>query len=105
VIELDGEGNLLRAWGGPGAGYEWFENEHGSTSTSKANVWVGGNDPKDHQLSSSRPDGKFLMQIGSAGQTGGSNSPTLLGARAHFADPTRRRTSSTFAGRLRQTSA
>ena len=27
VIEFDGEGNLLRAWGGPGSGYEWFENE------------------------------------------------------------------------------
>ncbi len=33
VIEFDGEGNLLRAWGGPGQGYEWFENEHGCTTS------------------------------------------------------------------------
>jgi len=84
VIEFDGEGNLLRAWGGPGQGYEWFENEHGITIDSQGNVWVGGNDPKDHQLIKFTPDGKFLMQIGRAGQTGGSNSPTLLGRPAHM---------------------
>src|SRR5213595_341297 len=84
VIEFDGEGNLLRAWGGPGAGYEWFENEHGIYVDTQGNVWVGGNDPKDHQLIKFTPDGKFLMQIGRAGQTGGSNSPTLLGRPAHM---------------------
>jgi sugar lactone lactonase YvrE len=84
VIEFDGEGNLLRAWGGPGAGYEWFENEHGIYIDQQGNVWVGGNDPKDHQLIKFAPDGKFLMQIGRAGQTGGSNSPTLLGRPAHM---------------------
>ena len=84
VIEFDGEGNLLRAWGGPGAGYEWFENEHGITIDTQGNVWVGGNDPKDHQLIKFTPDGKFLMQVGRAGQTGGSNSTTLLGRPAHM---------------------
>ena len=29
VLEFDQEGNLLKAWGGPGHGYDWFENEHG----------------------------------------------------------------------------
>ena len=67
VIEFDGEGNLLRAWGGPGAGYEWFENEHGIYVDGQGNVWVGGNDPKDHQLIKFTPDGKFLMQVGRAG--------------------------------------
>src|SRR5437867_1595423 len=84
VIEFDGEGNLLRAWGGPGQGYDWFENEHGITVDTQGNVWVGGNDPKDHQLIKFTPDGKFLMQVGRAGQTGGSNSPTLLGRPAHM---------------------
>src|SRR5205823_2210542 len=84
VIEFDGEGNLLRAWGGPGQGYEWPENEHGIYIDRQGNVWVGGNDPKDHQLIKFTPDGKFLMQIGRAGQTGGSNSPTLLGRPAHM---------------------
>src|SRR5712675_634686 len=84
VIEFDGEGNLLRAWGGPGAGYEWFENEHGIYIDQQGNIWVGGNDPRDHQLIKFTPDGKFLMQIGRAGQTGGSNSTTLLGRPAHM---------------------
>jgi len=84
VIEFDDEGNLLRAWGGPGQGYEWFENEHGIYIDHQGNVWVGGNDPKDHQLIKFSPDGKFLMQIGRAGQTGGSNSTTQLGRPAHM---------------------
>src|ERR1700693_6382002 len=50
--------NLLRAWGGPGQGYEWFENEHGIYIDPLGNVWVGGNDPKDHQLIKFTPDGK-----------------------------------------------
>src|ERR1700704_6400493 len=29
VLVLDGSGNLLFTWGGPGAGYEWPESEHG----------------------------------------------------------------------------
>jgi DNA-binding beta-propeller fold protein YncE len=84
VMEFDAEGNLLRAWGGPGAGYEWPENEHGIYVDSQGSVWVGGNDPKDHQLIKFTPDGKFLMQVGRAGQTGGSNSTTLLGRPAHM---------------------
>ncbi len=84
VLEFDGEGNLLRAWGGPGSGYEWFENEHGIYIDGQGNVWVGGNDPKDHQLIKFTPDGKFLMQVGRAGQTGGSNSTSLLGRPAHM---------------------
>ena len=84
VLEFDAAGNLLRAWGGPGPGYEWPENEHGIYVDHQGNVWVGGNDPKDHQLLKFTPDGKFLLQIGRAGQTGGSNSRTLLGRPAHM---------------------
>ena len=29
VLEFDTDGNLLRSWGGPGEGYQWFGNEHG----------------------------------------------------------------------------
>ena len=29
VLEFDTAGNLIQAWGGPGAGYEWPDNEHG----------------------------------------------------------------------------
>jgi DNA-binding beta-propeller fold protein YncE len=84
VVEFDAEGNVLRAWGGPGPGYEWPENEHGIYVDHEGNVWVGGNDPKDHQLIKFTPDGRFLLQVGRAGQTGGSNSQTLLGRPAHM---------------------
>jgi DNA-binding beta-propeller fold protein YncE len=84
VIEFDPEGNVVRAWGGPAQGYEWPENEHGIYVDQQGNVWVGGNDAKDHQLIKFTPEGKFLMQVGRAGQTGGSNSTTLLGRPAHM---------------------
>jgi DNA-binding beta-propeller fold protein YncE len=84
VIEFDQEGNVVHAWGGPGQGYEWPDNEHGIYIDQQANVWVGGNDPKDHQLIKFTPEGKFLMQVGRAGQTAGSNSTTLLGRPAHM---------------------
>jgi len=84
VIEFGVDGKVLHAWGGPGPGYEWFENEHGIYIDPKGDVWVGGNDPKDHQLLKFTPEGKFLMQIGKQGQTGGSNSTTLLGRPAHM---------------------
>src|SRR5262245_36160858 len=29
VMEFDRDGKLLRAWGGPGQGYDWPQNEHG----------------------------------------------------------------------------
>src|SRR5262245_38721041 len=42
VIEFDAAGNLVQAWGGAGAGYEWPINEHGLSVDSKRNVWVTG---------------------------------------------------------------
>src|SRR5690242_16051071 len=56
VLEFDQEGNLVQGWGGPppagsaGAGYEWFDNEHGITIDSKGFVWMGGNGPNDGQI-------------------------------------------------------
>src|SRR5262245_63743737 len=29
VVEFDEQGKFVQAWGGPGPGYEWPENEHG----------------------------------------------------------------------------
>src|SRR5882724_6995079 len=29
VIEFDQDGNLVQAWGGPGQGYDWPQQEHG----------------------------------------------------------------------------
>ena len=84
VLEFDAEGNLLRAWGGPGEGYDWPKVEHGIFVDQDGNVWIAGNDPGDHQILKFTPDGKFLQQIGKAGSTGGSNSETQLGRPAHL---------------------
>jgi hypothetical protein len=74
VLEFDADGNLLRSWGGPGAGYEWPISNHGLTVDHKGNVWIGGNDEgKDTQVLKFTRDGKFLLQIGKQGVHNGSN--------------------------------
>ncbi|MBI2834368.1 MAG: hypothetical protein HYX76_08075 [Acidobacteria bacterium] len=84
VLEFDQQGNLLRRWGGPGAGYEWPESEHGIFVDSHDNVWVGGNGRKDAQVLKFTSDGKFLMQIGHSGQSKGSNDTENLGRPAEL---------------------
>ncbi len=71
VLEFDAAGNFLRAWGGPGAGFDWPASEHGIYIDHKQFVWIGGNGPKDHQILKFTKDGKFVMQIGKAGQSKG----------------------------------
>src|SRR5690349_4749241 len=38
VLEFDNKGQFVRAWGGPGQGFEWFASEHGIFVDSKDNV-------------------------------------------------------------------
>jgi hypothetical protein len=64
VLEFDAEGNLLRHWGGPGAGYEWPQSNHGITIDHKGNVWIGGNGAGDSHILKFTQDGKFLAQYG-----------------------------------------
>jgi hypothetical protein len=94
VLEFDQAGNLIGHWGGPGAGYDWPASMHGITVDHKGNVWIGGNgngaggsspifaDPEGHvgpgpyhdsMVLKFTPQGKFLMQIGHAGASKGSN--------------------------------
>jgi len=84
VLQFDGAGNLLRGWGGPGAGYDWPVQEHGLFVDNEGNVWLAGNDAADHQILKFTPDGKFLQQLGRPGKSEGSNSPTQLGRPAHM---------------------
>ncbi len=84
VLVFDAEGNLLASWGGAGQGYDWPLNEHGIHVDAKGNVWIAGNDNKDHQVLKFTREGKFLLQIGKAGQTNGSNDTQLLGRPAHM---------------------
>jgi hypothetical protein len=50
VLVFDQQGNLVRSWGGPGAGYEWPESNHGVHVDYKGNVWIGGNGQKDAHI-------------------------------------------------------
>jgi DNA-binding beta-propeller fold protein YncE len=84
VLELDASGNVLSSFGGPGAGYDWPLNEHGIHVDYQGNVWIAGNDKADHQILKFSAKGQFLLQIGKAGQTGGSNDTALLGRPAHM---------------------
>jgi len=92
VLEFDEEGNLIGHWGGPGAGYDWPDSNHGITVDYKGNVWIGGNGRGGGQLATANEGqvggvqpfndnmvlkftkaGKFLMQIGKPGKSKGSN--------------------------------
>jgi DNA-binding beta-propeller fold protein YncE len=68
IIEFDLQGNVLRAWGGPGEGYEWPIQEHGLRVDYKGNVWVSGAASDDFgKILKFSPEGKFLLQIGKLG--------------------------------------
>ncbi len=88
VLAFDQAGNLVRHWGGPGAGYEWPEGNHGIFVDHKGNVWIGGNGAKDSHLLKFTKDGKFLMQAGRYANNKGSNDPENFGRVAKiFVDP------------------
>jgi hypothetical protein len=88
VLVFDPEGNLVRAWGGPGPGYEWPQSNHGIHIDYRGNVWIGGNGEKDAQILKFTKDGKFLLQVGHFGKNGGSNDPENFGRPAKiWVDP------------------
>jgi DNA-binding beta-propeller fold protein YncE len=76
VLEFDPEGNLVRHWGAPGAGYEWPPSMHGITIDGKDNVWLAGNG--GNTVLKFSKDGKFLMQIGKNGASKGNNDTANL---------------------------
>jgi DNA-binding beta-propeller fold protein YncE len=76
VLVFDQAGNLIRHWGGPGAGFQWPESEHGIFVDDADFVWLAGNGKKDGQLLKFTMDGKFVLQIGKQGEGNDSNSTT-----------------------------
>ena len=82
VLEFDGAGNLLRSWGGPGAGFDWPKNEHGIHVDAKGFVWITGNGDTDGQVLKFTSDGKFVMQIGKVGPQTNNTDLTRLGQAA-----------------------
>lgn len=79
VIEFDPDGNVVQAWGGPGHHPSWPSSEHGIHVDAQDNVWIAGNGNDDHVLLKFTRDGRFLLQIGKKGETGGSNDTERLG--------------------------
>jgi DNA-binding beta-propeller fold protein YncE len=79
IIEFDPEGNVVKAWGGPGQGYTWPNSNHGITLDNKDNVWIGGNGNSDTHILKFTHDGKFLQQFSQAGLPYNSNSRTSFG--------------------------
>jgi NHL repeat len=100
VLQFDPAGNVVSHWGGPGQGYDWPQSPGGIAVDAKGNVWIAASGPADpipgsragrggggsaptprppdaHVLKFA-PDGRFLLQIGKPGSTGGSDSVTAL---------------------------
>lgn len=83
VIEFDTQGKVIRAWGGPGIGYDWPSAEHGLFVDHKGNVWISGVGGQDFgRILKFTSEGKFLMEMGHPwppGETASNNSTTNLG--------------------------
>ena len=75
VLEFDAQGNLVRHWGGPGAGYDWPASNHGIFVDHAGNVWIGGNGPGDSHVVKFTRDGKFLAQYGKPNARAGAGTP------------------------------
>src|SRR5271170_540082 len=85
VLVFDQSGNLVKSWGGPGQGYEWPKVEHGVYIDGNDFVWLAGSGDQDGQLLKFTRDGKFVLQIGKAGEGHDSNSTERLGSPADVA--------------------
>ncbi len=79
ILEFDAAGTLVKAWGGPGAGYVWPESNHGISVDDQDNVWIGGNGRVDSHILKFTHDGKFLMQMGTPGKAPSSNDTSHFG--------------------------
>ena len=102
VVEFDANGKFLQAWGGPGAGYEWPENEHGIFVDDKDVVWIAGQagtgagvvkykkagilkvPVDDDMVLKFTKQGKFLQQFGRQNRSGGNNDTKNLKEPADF---------------------
>ena len=83
VVEFDESGKFVKAWGGPAAGYEWPEREHGIFVDASGDVWVSGNNgyaapgaapppgKSDDMLLKFTGAGKLITQFGHAGASKG----------------------------------
>ena len=68
VLEFDAAGALVAHWGGAGQGYDWPSMPSGIGVDDKGNVWIGSGGTTDGQILKFSRDGKFLLQVGKAGE-------------------------------------
>jgi DNA-binding beta-propeller fold protein YncE len=83
VLEFEAGGKFVNGWGGPAAGYEWPEREHGIHAEGTSAIWISGNNGysapgtppppgnSDDMLLKFTPAGKFVLQIGHGGKSTG----------------------------------
>jgi DNA-binding beta-propeller fold protein YncE len=84
VLEFDQAGTLVHSWGGPGAGYDWPQIEHGIFVDQHDTVWLAGSGDKDAQLLKFTREGTFLQQFGKPGMSGGSADTKNMGKPANL---------------------
>ncbi|HEU4619577.1 MAG TPA: hypothetical protein VFV10_16190 [Gammaproteobacteria bacterium] len=95
VMELDRDGKLVQAWGGPvwnrrtstwdAPAGDWPESEHGIFVDADGFVWIAGNAASDGIVLKLRADGTHVLTIGRPGETGGSNDTAHLNRPADIA--------------------
>lgn len=77
VIRFTPDGEFERAWNASGGQAGRVETPHGIYLDHRDNVWLG--DAGGHRILKFTRDGEFLLEIGAAGRTGGSDDTGLLG--------------------------
>lgn len=83
VVVFDAEGKFLRAWGGPGEGYDWPDAEHNIFVDHNDNVYISGSSPSggsttprsDDMILKFTAEGKFIRQFGGRNVVTGSRDP------------------------------
>jgi len=64
AVELDHEGNVVQAWGGPGHLGVWPTALQTIIADREGNIWIGGTNPQDSILKFSRDGSKLLWDFG-----------------------------------------
>jgi hypothetical protein len=68
VLEFDADGTLVSSWGGPGAGYDWPQYEHGIYVDDNDNVWLGAGGEKDAHILKFTRAGKSAVDLSDSSQ-------------------------------------